>query len=260
MTAASFILAISFLPFFEAKNTAVNNIVNPPPSWDEKEIKCEKPEIVHREKCRACRGSGTVVIEEKDFGQFTAYRLDSPKKIRQKCPLCGGQKFIEAFRDPAELKLLVARDRTKFEADHQAKGDVPVGEAFIPKETYDRLDRKTEKLIKEAYGEPCRACHYLGISPCKECDGHGHVQCPNDDCKSGWSVVKTESSYTKTSSGGGLSRNCGRSGSSRRITRKRTDINVQLCHECRGIGVIRCPECNGRRAHACKKCNGLGTK
>ena len=42
MTAASFILAISFLPFFEAKNTAVNNIVNPPPSRDEKEIKCEK--------------------------------------------------------------------------------------------------------------------------------------------------------------------------------------------------------------------------
>lgn len=261
MTASSLILAISFLPFFEAKNTAVNNLVDPPTSRDEKETVCDRPEILHREKCRVCKGAGIVVIEEKNFGQFTTYRLDSPKKIRQRCPFCNGRKFIEAFYSPAELKILVAKDRLKFEADHQAKGEVPVGEAFIAKDVYDKLDRKTEKLIKEAYGEPCRSCHYLGISECKECDGNGLIKCPNKDCRDGWSVTKTESSYTKTSSGGGLSRGNGlRSGSSRRITRKRTEVNVQLCAECSGTGVLKCPECNGRRALTCKKCNGIGTK
>lgn len=261
MTASSLVLAISFLPFFEAKNTVVNNIVNPSPSYEAKEIDCKKPDLLTREKCPACKASGIIVLEEQNFGQFNSYRLERPKKIRQKCPFCKGRRYIEAFYNPTELKLLVARERLKFESDHQAKGEIPVGEAFIPKDAYDKLDRKTVKLLKEAYGEPCRSCHWLGITPCRECDGNGYVNCPNSDCKGGWSVTKTESSYTKTSSGGGLSGGSyNRSGSSRRVTRKKTNVNVQPCPECLGVSKIICPDCNGKRALPCKKCNALGTK
>jgi hypothetical protein len=261
MTVASFVVAISFLPFFEAKNTAVNNLINQDPSVNANQIACQKPELLAREKCPACRATGILVLEEKDFGQFTAYRLDSPKKIRQKCPFCKGAKYIEAFYNPTELKLLVARERSRFEADHQAKGEVPVGEAFIPKADYDKLDRKTTKLLKETYGEPCRSCHWLGITACRDCDGRGHVKCPNKDCKDGWAVTKTESSYTKVSSGGSMSRNSyNRSGSSRRVTRKKTNVNVHLCEDCCGAGLLVCPDCSGKRALPCKKCNGLGTK
>jgi hypothetical protein len=261
MTISSLILAISFLPFFEAKNTAVNNIINPSTSSETKETACDKPELIRREKCPACKASGIIVLEEQNFGQLNEYRLDTTKKIRQKCPFCGGNKFIEAFYNPTELKLLVAQERSKFEADHLSKGEVPIGKAFIPKESYSKLDRKMTKLLKEVYGEPCRSCHWLGITACKECDGNGFIKCPNHDCKKGWAVTKTESSYTKTSSGGSLSGGFGnRSNSSRRITRKKTNINVNLCPDCLGLSFIKCDECNGRRAMPCKKCNGLGTK
>lgn len=261
MTASSLLLAISFLPFFEAKNVAVNNIIDPDQNIEVNENDFKKPELLIRDKCPACKAAGIIVIEEKNFGQFSTYRLERPKKIKQKCPFCMGSRYIEAFYNPTELKILIARDRSKFEADHLAKGEVPVGKAFIPKENHGKIDRKMIKVLKEAYGEPCRTCHWLGIAPCKECDGNGHKPCPNNDCKNGWMVTQTESSYTKTSSGGSLSRGSyNRSGTSRRITRKKTNVNVQICPECSGIGMIKCPECNGRRAQPCRKCNGLGTK
>lgn len=260
MTAASFVLAVSFLPFFEARNTAVNNMINPSSGEVVTTATCEKPNLMRREKCPACKATGVIVLEEQDFGQFTVQRLDRPKKIRSKCAYCNGARYIDSFYNPTELTLLVAQERTKFEAEHTAKGDVPVGEAFIPKEQYDKLDRKMQKLVKKAYGEPCRSCHWLGITPCKECDGNGSIKCPNRDCKNGWSVTKTESSYTKRSSGRSLGGSFNRSGGSRRVTRKKENVNVQPCHQCFGIGAIRCPDCHGRRALPCKKCSGLGTK
>ena len=50
------------------------------------------------------------------------------------------------------------------------------------------------------------------------------------------------------------------SSSSRRVSRKETKVNVQVCPDCGGAHVVTCPECGGRRASACRKCGGTGTK
>lgn len=266
MTSSALLLAISFLQFFEAKNTVVNYLVNPAPEGA-KPVVSERPSFEVRETCPACEGKGEVMLTEQNFGQANG-RLGAAQKKRVKCAVCKGQKKIETFMPPAELTLQIARDREKFVSDHQGRGEVPVGQAFIPQEDYESIksDRRKLKLIEEAYGRPCPACHWTGIEACKKCDGRGVRSCPNGDCKGGWAVVKTTTSFTRSKSGSsGLSTGYSRggfsgSGGSRRVSRKEEKINVNVCPECGGAAMIICPECQGRRAKPCRKCNGLGTK
>ncbi len=259
MISSCFLLAISFLPFFEAKNAAANLLISPPD--DGVEVKCERPNLFTTFPCQACNGSGEIMLEEQDFGQMNATRLGRMKKIKHKCAVCNGKKRIEAFMSPVELAMQVAADREKFEASHQNNGDIPVGQAFIPRAKHENLDKKKLKLISKIYGEPCRTCHWTGIEPCKKCDGNGLMDCPNDDCRGGWAVTTFETSYSKRRSGG-INTNSRRSygSSSRSESRKEKKVNVTLCHDCGGANKIRCKECNARRAKPCRKCKGLGTK
>ena len=265
MTIPSLVLAVSFLPFFEAKNTVANYLVNPPAEGES--VTCQRPGFQVRETCPACEGKGEFMLEEQNFGQSNG-RLGGGQKKRLKCPVCKGQKRFDTFMAPSELILQVARDREKFNSDHQGRGEVPVGQAYVPQADYEKIktDRQKLKLIEEAYGKPCATCNWTGVEPCKKCDGRGVMSCPDDDCKGGWAVVKTTTSYTRTKSGSsGFNNGYNRggfnsSGGSRRISRKEEKINVHVCTECGGATQVLCPECQGRRAKPCRKCNGTGMK
>jgi len=167
--------------------------------------------------------------------------------------------------NPSELALQVSADRAAFAAEHQGRGEIAVGEAFVPNAKHAELDKDRLKLVENAFGHPCKKCNWTGLEPCKKCSGNGLVKCSNSDCKGGWAVVKTttESSVRKTgSSSNGIRSNNGmrsRSGS-RSTVRKETKINVSPCPVCGGAKQLVCPDCGGRRAHPCSKCGGLGTK
>ena len=256
------ILAVSFLPFFEARNQVANFVITPPPEGTS--VKPELPDLVVREKCPACEGKGDLVLEEPDYGQAKG-RLGPARKVKRQCQLCGGKGRIQAFMNPAELALQVSADRAAFAAEHQGKGEIAVGEAFVPNAKYEEIGKERRKLVEDAFGHPCKKCNWTGIEACTKCHGNGTLRCTNTDCKSGWQVVKmtTESSISKSgSSSGGIRSNGGfrSSGGSRRTTRKETKVNVSPCPVCGGTKFIVCPECGGRRAHPCSKCNGLGIK
>ncbi len=252
------LLAVSFLSYFEDRNKVANFVVTPPEAGQE--VKPEKPELRIWATCPACEGEGELRLEEPNFGQANG-RLGGPKKIRKKCSLCRGRGRFESFMAPADLKMQVARDREEFAARHQAKGELPVGEAFIPNEIHKTLDKKTLKLVETAYGKPCKTCLWTGISACKNCHGSGMESCSEEDCKGGFLVTKTttEKTYTRSSSKGNSCNKRGSSGS-RRTSTKETKVTVQVCPTCGGAKQVVCPECGGRRAHLCKKCNGLGIK
>ncbi len=256
------ILAVSFLQFFEARNQVANFVITPPPEGTS--VKPELPDLVVYDKCPGCDGKGKLVLEEPDYGQSKG-RLGPGKKVRKQCPLCGGKGKIKAFMNPSELALQVAEDRAAFAAEHQGRGEIAVGEAFVPNDKYDSLDKDRRKLVENAYGHPCKKCNWTGIEACKKCKGSGIIRCTNSDCKNGWQVVKTTTESTISKSGGsssGFRSNSGfrSSGRSRRTTRKETKINVSVCPTCGGTNFIVCPECGGRRAHPCSKCSGLGIK
>ncbi len=262
MTMLPILLAVSFLNYFEARNKVANFVIDPPEAGQE--VRPEMPELTVRSKCPACEGEGELRLEEPNYGQANG-RLGGAKKIRRKCALCSGRGRFESFMAPADLTVQVARDRAEFASRHQAKGEIPAGEAFVPNEIYKGLDRKQVRLVETAYGKPCTKCTWTGIEACKSCRGNGLVDCSEKDCKAGFLVTKTTIERTRTRSGGnsfgggnrGGFRN---SGGSRRSSYKETKVTVQVCPTCGGAKQVVCPECGGRRAHPCRKCNGLGIK
>ena len=260
MTGAMAVLAVSFLPFFEAKNDAANFILSPPAEGATEAKAAEKPSLMVVEKCPICGGTGEIVLQEQDFGQASG-RIGKLGSRRLKCDACRGAKRIERYVDLASLAAQVAKDREKFESTHLAKGDIPVGEAFVPRESYKDHDKRL-KLVEKAYGKACRTCNWTGVEACKKCSGQGVRECPNKDCKGGWAVTSTTTSVSRSKSGGS-NRSYSRgfnSGSSRRYSRKETKVSVQVCPDCGGAGRILCPDCGGRRAAPCRKCQGLGSR
>lgn len=261
MTIAAALLAISFLQFFEARNQVANFVITPPPEGTS--VKPELPDLVVRDKCPGCEGKGDLVLEEPDYGQSKG-RLGPPKKVKKPCPLCNGKGKIQAFMNPSELTLQIATDRAAFAAEHQGRGEIPVGEAFVPNAKYSELSKEQRKLVAEAFGHPCKKCNWTGLEPCKKCGGNGMVRCTNSDCKGGWQVVKTTTESSISKSGGSLGgcRSSGgfRSSGSRRTSRKESNVNVSPCPVCGGARFTVCPDCGGRRANPCTKCNGLGIK
>lgn len=233
MNALAAMLAISFLQFFEARNQIANFVVTPPSEGTG--VRPELPDLVVSDKCPGCDGRGRLVLEEPDYGQFKG-RIGSRKKVRRECPLCGGKGKTKAFMNPAMLALQVAEDRAAFAAEHQGRGEIAVGEAFVPSDKYDGLSRERRKLVEDAYGRPCKKCNWTGIEACRKCRGNGVVRCTGSDCRDGWLVVMPSTAH------------------------RATTPSVSACPTCGGIGLTACPECGGRRANPCSKCGGLGIK
>ena len=119
------IIAVSFLPFFEARNQVANFVIDPPPEG--KSVKPALPGLTVTETCPGCDGKGELVLEEPDYGQAKG-RLGPAKKTRKKCPLCGGRGKMQSFMNPSELALQVASDRAAFAAEHQGRGEIAVGQ------------------------------------------------------------------------------------------------------------------------------------
>ena len=262
MSILAAVLAVSFLQFFEARNQVANFVITPPPEGTS--VKPELPDLVVRDQCPGCEGKGNLVLEEPDYGQAKG-RIGPARKVKKQCPLCDGKGKLQAYMNPAELSRQVAADRAEFAAEHQGKGEIAVGEAFVPNATYKELSKEQRKLVEEAFGHPCKKCNWTGVEACTKCHGSGTVRCTNTDCKGGWQVVKTttESSVSKSGSSSGGIRSSGgfrSSGGSRRTTRKETKVNVSPCPVCGGAKFLPCPDCGGRRAHPCSKCSGLGIK
>ena len=258
------LLAVSFLEFFETRNQVANFVIDPPPEGTS--VKVEKPQLTVRDRCPGCEGKGQLVMVEPDFGQSKG-RLGSAKKVKKECPLCNGRGKIESFMNPNELSLQVSKDLEAFAAAHQGKGEIRVGEAFVPnarhRELSEAKDKERLKLVEEAFGHPCKKCTWTGLEACKKCKGQGVIACDNSDCKGGWAVVKTTTEKTTVKSGGssgGIRGGFRSGGGSRRSSTKETTVNVSPCPVCGGTKFIVCPECSGHRAHPCSKCNGLGIK
>lgn len=266
MTALPLLLAISFLPYFEARNTVANLILTPPPE-EAAAVKAERPDLTERAVCPGCEGKGQLVLEEPNFGQADG-RLGNAKKVKKECPLCHGRGKYDAFVDPASLTVQVARDFEQFVSGHQGRGEIAAGQAFIPHDVYDKANadreqKKKIKLVEDAFGKPCPKCHWTGLEPCRKCGGRGMTACPEADCRGGFLVTKTTTEKSFTKSGGssfGNGRNGHRGSGSRRTTRKETKVNVQVCPTCGGAKFVSCPECAGRKAKPCRSCNGLGLK
>ncbi len=220
------ILAVTFLQFFEDRNLVASYVYAPPANGTG--VTPETPDLVVDDPCPGCAGKGKLLLTEPDFGQSKG-RLEKGRKTRKQCPLCQGKGRIRAFTDPSELSAQVARDRAAFSAKHQKRGEIAVGEAFVPNAVYEGLSREKRKLVDNAYGHPCRKCTWTGIETCRKCKGSGVLECPNRDCKGGWQVTRPE-------------------------------LSVSICHVCGGARFIVCPECGGRRAHTCSKCGGTGLK
>ena len=77
------IIAVSFLPFFEARNQVANFVIDPPPEG--KSVKPALPSLTVTETCPGCDGKGELVLEEPDYGQAKG-RLGPAKKTRKKLP------------------------------------------------------------------------------------------------------------------------------------------------------------------------------
>ncbi len=266
------VLAISFLQFFEARNQVANFVIDPPPEGTS--VKPELPDFTVTEACPGCDGKGDLVLVEPNYGQATG-RIGKARKERRKCPICKGKGKIQTLMNPSEILLQVAADRNAFESEHQGKGEIAVGEAFVPHETYEGLSKEKRKLVDNAFGRPCKKCNWTGLEACRKCKGKGVVQCTNSDCKGGWIVTKNTTSTSVTRSGSSsvsvkTSSCCGSKSSRgsrsssvsapRRTTRSDTQITVSPCPVCGGATITPCPECGGRRANPCKKCMGLGIK
>ena len=261
MTVLPVVLALSFLPYFEARNRAAN-LVLAPPAENAETVSTVRPDLIVREPCPACDGRGELILQEPNFGQADG-RLGKAKREKRKCPVCDGRGRTESFANPADLALRVAADHEKFVSDHQGRGEIAVGGAFVPAKLYDGADRRRLKLVEDAFGKPCSKCRWTGIEACRKCGGSGTVKCSEDDCKGGFLVTEktTEKTYTKSGGGFGNSRNGGfRNSGTRRTTRKETKVNVQVCPTCGGARMTVCPECGGRRAKPCRSCSGIGLK
>lgn len=255
------VLAISFLPFFESRNEIALYIINPPTNTSSS-AKIERPELITIDKCPGCDGAGKLKLEEPDFGQNKGRIGGKGRRINKECPLCRGGGKIKSFINPANVAMQLSNDYNTFSSRHQSKGDIAVGNAYIPHDAYEKLDKKKLKLIENAYGNPCKTCKWTGIEACKKCDGEGIVKCTESDCKDGWTVTEKTSSYTRTSSGGSFGGygNRSRSSGNRRVSVKETKIVVNVCTTCGGTDFVRCPACMGMRAHPCKRCGGTGMK
>lgn len=254
------LVALSFLPYFEARNQIANFVVTPP--TEGATVKSEKPSLWVISQCHVCHGKGELVLVEPDFGQAKG-RLGGGKKTRKKCPLCNGIGETGAFMAPSDLTVQVARDREQFRSNHQGKGEIAVGEAFVPNAIYATLDKKTLKLVEEAYGKPCNKCNWTGLEACRKCNGKGFIPCTETGCKGGFLVTKTTTERTRTNGGGntlGGGNNGMRRTSPRRSSFKETTVAVQVCPTCGGAKSLVCPECGGRKALPCKRCHGLGSK
>ena len=108
------IVAVSFLPFFEARNQIANFVFDPPPEG--KTVKPVLPNLTVTETCPGCDGKRELVLEEPDYGQFKG-RIGKAKKIhKQQCQLCGGKGKLKAFINLKDLLHQVASDYTAFSA------------------------------------------------------------------------------------------------------------------------------------------------
>lgn len=246
-----------FEKFFEARNSSAMMLLAPP--GEHQKVDIVTPDIKTRMTCPVCSGKGEVIIEEKDFGQFDG-RLGRSRRERKRCPVCNGSRSWIAYQTPADLAVTIAQARAAFTASHMSNGDVPVGEAFVPREIFATADRKMLKLVEKTYGKACSRCHWSGMESCSRCKGQGIVNCKDNECQGGWLVSKR--TVTVSSGGGRSARNScqGRRTSSSRRTERREEITVAECPTCKGVGVQLCPECAGRRAHPCSKCHGTGVK
>lgn len=252
--------AISFLPFFETRNSQVlssvaelvgeealgedfGDFAEPQPAKSGQAAgaagKADFPDLKCVERCPVCEGRGKFVLREQDFGQRADGRIGARDFRTLPCALCKGKGRLPGYRRVRELLLAVAADRRRFEAAHLARGEIKVGEAFVPAAEYALMDKDRRKLVERTFGEPCPACLWTGLAECKKCDGTGKIECPNRNCKGGWSVTKAKRGKKRSLS---------------------SSVVVEVCEECGGCAFVRCPTCSGERATPCRKCAGMGEK
>ena len=158
------IIAVSFLPFFEARNQVANFVFDPPPEG--KTVKPTLPNLTVTETCPGCDGKGELVLEEPDYGQAKG-RLGPAKKTRKQCPLCNGKGKRQAFMNPSELALQVSADRAAFAAEHQGRGEIAVGDAFVPNAKYSELGKDRLSSWKRPLDTLARNATGRGSSPAR---------------------------------------------------------------------------------------------
>lgn len=250
-----FAAAISFLPYFEARNSLALRALSSETDVEggENDAVPTLPDMTKRVKCISCKGHGVLNLKEEDFGQLKG-RIRSAKKIKCKCPVCNGSGRRTIYLDQDELKVAIARDYAKYREGHSLRGEVASGAYFFPKES--TADKKTMRKITDQTGKVCSKCDWSGIETCKKCKGAGLLKCPNKNCYYGWSVTEEDE---EAKNGPGESQGAYKSSRGKKPDYLRK-ISVEICEDCKGAGKIVCEECAGKGAVACKSCRGIGYK
>lgn len=250
-----FAAALSFLPYFEARNNLALRSIMPEAANELKESDCKPilPDMTKLVKCMSCKGNGVLVLKEEDFGQLTG-RIRSARKIKQKCPICGGKGKRMLFIAQEELKAAIAKDYAKYCEKHSKRGEIAFGAYFLPKDC--NADKKTIRRVIDQTGKVCRKCEWSGIDTCRKCKGEGLLRCSDKNCHYGWSVKEESGDAERDSSDSVVAHKSG-SGKKPDYLRK---ISVEICEECHGSCFVICENCSGRGAVACKSCRGVGYK
>lgn len=181
--------------------------------------------------CPVCQGSGKRSLRFQHLGN----EKNAAVAEGLTCNSCGGKGMVRAGRSADELRVLIAQGRRDFDQREQALGRVARGRAWLPSELANRLDVRTEALVRSAVPTPCSDCMGIGLQDCGRCKGAGRIKCTNG-CQDGWVIRKENNNL-----------------SAKVVLNRR-----EPCSVCQGSGQISCPDCRGAGATPCRTCHGTG--
>ena len=197
---------------------------------------CDRLSGLVRRKCTGCDGTGRAVMR--------AYSLDGSTTdlsvTGRMCEHCKGIGIVRGRETVDERKYRQGQAGDKYLTTQQSRGRLPVGAAWAPAASVEKLGVKESVMLKRAIPPACSRCFGVGRDDCSDCRGTGKVKCEGDDCEQGW--------VERESLGG-------------RIGGYRTDgksIHKVRCEVCKGSGLGRCEDCSSTGTFLCKTCNGEG--
>lgn len=204
--------------------------------------------------CLRCHGSGKLTREKSGI----KWEGSALKSFQVTCLTCNGAgKLVRAYT-PDERLEHQERLLTRTANEQLARGNLPVGAAYLPAAEADALSPEAYAAIAREYPLPCGKCFGLGYACCRTCDGTGK----KDEEK----VLKEREREAERE----RRKNKGRvthtstvphpyAGDDGFASAQRGD--TLTCETCLGKGRTPCTACDASGLlDICKKCSGVGVE